>query len=97
MCCLPVYQLKEHLFTNLLVEFVSLHRSKVCYSVCVCVFLLLCAGPECKRVDTLMKMMQEGMCVARLNFSHGDYEASGLHLLSVVCASCCVAVHVHCL
>ena len=27
-----------------------------------------------------MKMMNEGMCVARLNFSHGDYEAS-YHLL----------------
>ncbi len=32
-------------------------------------------GPACNDVDTLVKLMNAGMDVARLNFSHGSYES----------------------
>lgn len=33
-----------------------------------------CVGPASKEPETLEKMMETGMNVARLNFSHGSYE-----------------------
>jgi pyruvate kinase len=34
-------------------------------------------GPSCSKYDVLRNMVQAGMNVARLNFSHGDYESHG--------------------
>jgi pyruvate kinase len=31
-------------------------------------------GPSCDNKETIRKMLQKGMDVARFNFSHGDYE-----------------------
>jgi pyruvate kinase len=34
-------------------------------------------GPASQSLDNLKKLMEAGMNVARLNFSHGDYEEHG--------------------
>ena len=34
-------------------------------------------GPACSNEETLEKMVRSGINVARLNFSHGDYEEHG--------------------
>jgi len=34
-------------------------------------------GPACWDVDTLVGMLESGMSVARLNFSHGDHKVHG--------------------
>jgi pyruvate kinase len=34
-------------------------------------------GPACNKVDTLVGMLDNGMNVARLNFSHGDHKSHG--------------------
>jgi Pyruvate kinase, barrel domain len=35
-------------------------------------------GPSCWDVDTICKMLDAGMTVARLNFSHGDHEVESI-------------------
>ena len=34
-------------------------------------------GPACREAGTIEEMIKNGMNVARLNFSHGDYEYHG--------------------
>lgn len=37
-------------------------------------------GPACEEYEVLERMVQAGMDVARLNFSHGDHQTHGKHL-----------------
>lgn len=37
-------------------------------------------GPSCSTKEKLIEMLQAGMDIARLNFSHGDHESHGLML-----------------
>ncbi len=40
-------------------------------------------GPASNAVETLTKLIQNGMCVARMNFSHGDHEYHGQTIVNV--------------
>lgn len=44
-------------------------------------------GPASESVDTLVKLIESGMNVARLNFSHGDYEEHGARIENIRKAS----------
>ena len=35
-------------------------------------------GPSCNTKEKLVEMLEAGMDIARLNFSHGDHETHGL-------------------
>jgi len=37
-------------------------------------------GPSCWDVEMVVKMLDAGMDVARLNFSHGDHKVKGKRL-----------------
>jgi pyruvate kinase len=40
-------------------------------------------GPASESVEKLVKLMEAGMNVARLNFSHGDYEEHGMRIKNI--------------
>ncbi len=40
-------------------------RTKICATI----------GPACEKVETIVEMIRAGMNMARLNFSHGDYQS----------------------
>lgn len=42
--------------------------------------ILVTLGPAAEEEDTLKKLVSSGMNVARLNFSHGDYEEHGIRI-----------------
>ena len=40
-------------------------------------------GPSSNKVETLVKLIQNGMCIARMNFSHGDHAYHAKTIVSV--------------
>ncbi len=44
--------------------------------------MIIQISPACREVDQLVKLLDAGMNVARLNFSHGDHEVKFFHILT---------------
>ncbi|KMJ55683.1 hypothetical protein AB685_25980, partial [Bacillus sp. LL01] len=40
-------------------------------------------GPASEQIDTLVQLIEAGMNVARLNFSHGDFEEHGARIANI--------------
>ena len=40
-------------------------------------------GPACDSDETIREMIKAGMNVARFNFSHGSYDLSLIHILTL--------------
>ena len=53
-------------------------------------------GPASDHVDTLAEMMQAGMNIARLNYSHGDFEGKELTIRNIRQAESDTGLHIGC-
>ena len=51
-------------------------------------------GPASDHVDTLAEMMQAGMNIARLNYSHGDFEGKELTIRNIRQAESDTGLHI---